>query len=168
MANKTVAEQIAETRKALFDEALLSEQYEELEALQGPDDPTFLEDMVNQFLKDMKLFFNQVGKELEKATLDAQVLGKVLHQIKGCTASIGAKQLYIICNQLREHVHSGEIERCREAFVQMDNQLALLDKRLGVYFELCREVQPEVTDGFPSPSSGGDSVANDGVKGEGK
>ncbi|KAL9662720.1 hypothetical protein QQ045_027553 [Rhodiola kirilowii] len=128
MANKTMAERIAEARKALFDE---------------------------------------IGHQ-DMSTLNTQVLDTVLHQIKGITASIWAKQLYIICNQMREHVHNGEIERCREAFAQMENQIAVLDQRLGVYFELCRQVQPEgLIDGFPSLSSAGESAAKDGVKGKG-
>uniref|UniRef100_A0A7N0UUA7 Histidine-containing phosphotransfer protein n=1 Tax=Kalanchoe fedtschenkoi TaxID=63787 RepID=A0A7N0UUA7_KALFE len=167
MASNGVIEQVFEARKALFDEGLLDEHFEELESVEGPDDATFMEDLVNSFLKDMKHLINLVGQELDQATPDTQALDQLLHQIKGNTASVGAKQLSIICNQMRGHVLNGEIERCKEAQVQLETQRELLDQRFGVYFELRRELLPGiVTDGSPSPRSEVDDAEIDDVKGK--
>ncbi|GFY97086.1 hydroxyproline-rich glycoprotein family protein [Actinidia rufa] len=77
--------QLANMRKALFDQGFLDEQFVQLEELQDDANPNFVEEIVTLFYRDSTRLIHNIEQPLEKSPLDFTKLDSYMHQLKGST-----------------------------------------------------------------------------------
>ncbi|KAK3040969.1 hypothetical protein RJ639_029079, partial [Escallonia herrerae] len=78
--------QIAFTRKCLFDQGYLDEQFIQLEDLQDDANPNFVEEIVTLFYSDSARLIRNIESALESDALDFAKLDRFMHQFKGSTS----------------------------------------------------------------------------------
>ncbi|PSS09765.1 histidine-containing phosphotransfer protein [Actinidia chinensis var. chinensis] len=142
MERSQMYRQLANMRKALFDQGFLDEQFVQLEELQDDANPNFVEEIVTLFYRDSTRLIHNIEQALEKNPLDFTKLDSYMHQFKGSTTSIGAKKVTNECTQFREYCKAGNGEGCKRTFEQLKKEYALLKKKLEAYFQLARQIGP--------------------------
>ncbi|KAG9151002.1 hypothetical protein Leryth_003117 [Lithospermum erythrorhizon] len=133
--------QLANMRKALFDQGYLDEQFVQLEELQDDANPNFVEEVVTLFYRDSARLIQTMEQTLERNPLDFAKLDNNMHQFTGSCSSIGAKKVKHECSQFREYCRQRNGEGCRRTFQQMKKEYAILKKKLEVYFQYVRQVR---------------------------
>ncbi|GFZ04199.1 HPT phosphotransmitter 4 [Actinidia rufa] len=118
MERSQMYRQLANVRKALFDQGFLDEQFVQLEELQDDANPNFVEEIVTLFYRDSIRLIQNIELALEKSPLDFTKLDSCMHQFKGSTTS------------------------CKRTFQQLKKEYAVLKKKLEAYFQLARQIGP--------------------------
>ncbi|PSS07397.1 histidine-containing phosphotransfer protein [Actinidia chinensis var. chinensis] len=142
MERSQMYRQLANVRKALFDQGFLDEQFVQLEELQDDANPNFVEEIVTLFYRDSIRLIQNIELALEKSPLDFTKLDSCMHQFKGSTTSIGAKKVKNECTQFREYCKAGNGEGCKRTYQQLKKEYAVLKKKLEAYFQLARQIGP--------------------------
>ncbi|KAF8393445.1 hypothetical protein HHK36_021689 [Tetracentron sinense] len=145
MESNHLQRQIAYTRKSLFDQGFLDEQFIQLEDLEDDANPNFVEEVVTLFYRDSTRLILNIEQALEKSPLDFTKLDNYMHQFKGSSSSIGARKVKIECTQFREYCKAGNAEGCTRTFQQVKKEHAALRKKLEAYFQLVRQAGPAET-----------------------
>ncbi|WCJ40867.1 Histidine-containing phosphotransfer protein 4 [Euphorbia peplus] len=141
--------QVALTRKALFDQGFLDEQFQQLEELQDDANPNFVEEVVTLYYRDSARLIVNLEQALEKSPLDFNKLDSHMHQFKGSSTSIGAKKVKAESTLFREYCRAGNGEGCIRTFQQLKKEYAMLKRKLESYFQLARQVGPIQTASRP-------------------
>ncbi|TVU04564.1 hypothetical protein EJB05_47679 [Eragrostis curvula] len=81
---------------------LLDESFMALRKLQDAEDPDFVAGVVTNFLNDGDRMFGELTQLLERPFVDLHALYEKLHKFKGCSASVGARQVTLACIQLEQ------------------------------------------------------------------
>ena len=110
-------------------DAVDSERLAELAKLGGEDDPDFLADLVEHFLKDTAQGLNVVMTTFQNNQLEE--MGKAAHRMKGSCSNLGAEQMARLCAQLNKADGSSDrdankliVEKLEEEFQRVKEQLA--------------------------------------------
>ncbi|HVQ39076.1 MAG TPA: PAS domain S-box protein, partial [Pyrinomonadaceae bacterium] len=80
----------------------------ELRALQDEGDPNILAEMIGMYLEDSPGQVIQIREAIERA--DAPGLVKSAHGLKGSCASLGARALWSLCDELEQLGLSGDVQ----------------------------------------------------------
>ncbi|XP_015571692.1 pseudo histidine-containing phosphotransfer protein 2 isoform X3 [Ricinus communis] len=116
-------EQIAKMRQSFFDEGTLDSHYfAQLEQLEGPDNPNFVEEIIT-------LFFRESTKML--ATMETNLIGAI--RIK--------EQVIPMLNNLKEN----NLEGAKASFQGLKVEYDTLKRKLEPYFQLQRQAGPVET-----------------------
>ncbi len=91
---------------------------EELKMLGGEDDPTFLDEVIEQFLQDVPLRIEEIRHALESA--DGQALVLPAHALKGSVCNVGATAVSALSLTLEEAGHSKGMLELRERFTELE------------------------------------------------
>ncbi|KAK8948373.1 Histidine-containing phosphotransfer protein 4 [Platanthera zijinensis] len=134
--------QAAYTRKALFDQGYLDEQFYQLEDLQDDVTPNFVEEVVTLFFKDSSRLLSSIMQDLEKSSPDFQKLDAHMHQFKGSISSIGALKVKNECTLLGEYCSNKNLDGCIKAIHKVKREHAILKQKLEAYFQLLRQIGP--------------------------
>ncbi|PSR91283.1 Histidine-containing phosphotransfer protein [Actinidia chinensis var. chinensis] len=137
--DRNLQRQIAYTRKSLFDQGYLDEQFIQLEDLQDDANPNFVEEIVTLFYSDSARLIRNIEQALENNPTDFDRLDDFMHQFKGSSSSIGAKKVKSECTQFREYCKAGNAEGCIRTFQQVKQEHATLRRKLETYFQLARQ-----------------------------
>ncbi|KAG5537781.1 hypothetical protein RHGRI_025029 [Rhododendron griersonianum] len=121
MERNQMHRQLANMRKALFDQGYLDEQFVQLEELQDDVNPNFVEEIVTLFYRDSTRLILNIEQALEKSSLDFSKLDTYMHQLKGKTT------------------------RCKRTFQQLKKEYSTLKKKLETYFQFARQIGPVET-----------------------
>ncbi|TVU13141.1 hypothetical protein EJB05_40673, partial [Eragrostis curvula] len=89
----------------MYNSGLLDEHFMEMWRLQdGEESPDFIAGLVTTFLTDGDQIFNELAQLLERPFVDLDALSNKLVQLKGCSSSVGARQVRLACVQLFKFV----------------------------------------------------------------
>ncbi|XP_076907297.1 histidine-containing phosphotransfer protein 4-like [Bidens hawaiensis] len=133
---------IANTRKSLFDQGYLDEQFIQLEELQDNSNPNFVEEVVTLFYRDSARFLSNLDQALEKRPLDFNKLDSLMHQFKSSSTSIGAKKVKTECTHFRNYCNARNAEGCKRTFQNVKKEYTTLRKKIEAYFQMSRQVGP--------------------------
>ncbi|KAL2544818.1 Histidine-containing phosphotransfer protein 4 [Forsythia ovata] len=135
--------QAAYTRKTLFDQGYLDEQFIQLEDLQDDANPNFVEEVVKLFYTDSARLIRNIDLALadNSSHFDFEKLDDIMHQFKGSSSSIGAKKIKKECTQFQEYCNAGNLEGCTRTFQQVKQEHATLKRKLESYFQLTRQAR---------------------------
>ncbi|GMQ08525.1 hypothetical protein CsSME_00052212 [Camellia sinensis var. sinensis] len=142
MERSQMHRQLANMRKALFDQGFLDEQFVQLEELQDDANPNFVEEIVTLYYRDSSRSILNIEQALERSPQDFTKLDSYMHQFKGSSSSIGAKKVKHECTQFREYCKEGNGEGCKRTFQQLQKEYSTLKKKLEAYFQLARQIGP--------------------------
>ncbi|KAG9449101.1 hypothetical protein H6P81_009066 [Aristolochia fimbriata] len=134
--------QVANMRKALFDQGFLDEQFVQLEELQDDVNPNFVEEVVTLFYKDSARTMLNIEAALEQRPLDFGKLDACMHTFKGSCSSIGARRMKSECSQFREFCGERNSEGCLKTYQLVKKEHETLRKKLGNYFQMSRQAGP--------------------------
>ncbi|GFZ08586.1 HPT phosphotransmitter 4 [Actinidia rufa] len=98
--DRNLQRQIAYTRKSLFDQGYLDEQFIQLEDLQDDANPNFVEEIVTLFYSDSARLIRNIEQALENNPTDFDRLDDFMHQFKGSSSR------YVDVEHKNIHVHS--------------------------------------------------------------
>ncbi|KAI3727282.1 hypothetical protein L1987_67095 [Smallanthus sonchifolius] len=145
MERNQMHRQIANTRKLMFDQGYLDEQFIQLEELQDGSNPNFVEEVVTLYYRDSARFLSNLDQALEKRPLDFSKLDNLMHQFKGSSTSIGAKKVKTECTHFRNYCNARNAEGCKRTFQNVKKEYTTLRKKLEAYFQMSRQVGPVET-----------------------
>eukprot|EP00257_Ricinus_communis_P014095 XP_015571691.1 pseudo histidine-containing phosphotransfer protein 2 isoform X1 [Ricinus communis] len=140
-------EQIAKMRQSFFDEGTLDSHYfAQLEQLEGPDNPNFVEEIITLFFRESTKMLATMETNLrEKCPVNFIGIDKMLNQIKVNSASIGAirikEQVIPMLNNLKEN----NLEGAKASFQGLKVEYDTLKRKLEPYFQLQRQAGPVET-----------------------
>lgn len=63
---------------------------EELEALEGPEEPTFVKDLMDVYFRDAGKLIDEISATSASETPDFELLKRHAHSLKGISANVGA------------------------------------------------------------------------------
>ncbi|XP_052171398.1 pseudo histidine-containing phosphotransfer protein 5-like isoform X2 [Diospyros lotus] len=118
MEGNHLQRQVAYTRRSLFEQGYLDEQFIQLEDLQDDANPNFVEEIVTLFYTDSARLLRTIEQALEHNPSDFDRLDDYMHQFKGSSS------------------------RCMRTFQQVKQEHATLRRKLETYFQLAREAHP--------------------------
>ncbi|KAJ6914956.1 histidine-containing phosphotransfer protein 4-like [Populus alba x Populus x berolinensis] len=137
---KQLQHQVACTRRSLFDQGYLDDQFIQLEHLQDEANPNFVEEVVRLFYSDsVRLIQNIEQAMINKPNVDFGKLDAYMHQFKGSSSSIGATKVMKECSKFREYCCAANIEGCIKTFQLLKQEHATLRRKLETYFQLVKQ-----------------------------
>ena len=80
---------------------LLDDQFDQLLQLQQEDSPGFLQEIITLFFTDSSSKFAKLDQLLAQQPVSFQEVDQTVHQLKGSSASLGARQVADLCIQVR-------------------------------------------------------------------
>ncbi|TVU05946.1 hypothetical protein EJB05_49132 [Eragrostis curvula] len=113
---------------------LLDESFMVLRRLQDAEDPDFIAGLVTNFLNDSDRMFGELTQLLERPFMDFKALFEKLHELKGCSAGVCARQVKLACIQLEQFI--GVSRR-----TGMSKWVSTLAKGRAAFDEVCSEFQ---------------------------
>ncbi|XP_068643274.1 pseudo histidine-containing phosphotransfer protein 5-like [Aristolochia californica] len=134
--------QVANLRKALFDQGFIDEQFIQLEELQDDVNPNFVEEVVTLFYKASVRTMLNIEAELEQRPLDFTKLDSCMHTFKGSCSSIGARRLKSECSRFRDFCQERNSEGCFKTYQLVKKEHDTLRKKLETYFQMSRQAGP--------------------------
>ncbi|KAM3380168.1 histidine-containing phosphotransfer protein 4-like [Capsicum galapagoense] len=137
--------QVANLRQSLFDQGYVDEQFIELEELQDDATPNFVEEVVSLFYEDSARLIHAIDQSLENHPIDFAKLDNYMYQFKGSSSSIGAKKVKTECTQFMEYCRARNVEGCKRTFQQLKGEYTTLQRKLEIYFQYARQVEPTET-----------------------
>lgn len=97
--------------------------------------PRFMgdENFYKKFLKKFADDFNigELKKELDEADFDASIV--TVHTLKGITANLGIESLYVIANDMLNCLRSGDMEKARVLFFELEDEYKIIAKVIKAY-----------------------------------
>lgn len=120
----------------LIGDGMLDDQFRQLMRLQNESSPDFLTEVVELFFLESKRRLQTFAVMLGEGTPKFADLRQQVLDFKGSTASFGAKLVTDLCDTLRSHCQSCNLEQCKETLAQQEDALAKLEQRMAVFLQL--------------------------------
>ncbi|KAB2026462.1 hypothetical protein E1A91_D06G222800v1 [Gossypium mustelinum] len=136
MESKHVHQQIAAMRQSFFDEEVLDEFFSQLEQLEDQNNPNFVEEVFTMYFRDSTTLLETVEQAMKTISITLAKMDKILHQLKGSSASVGAKKVLNEINKTRQVLEKGNLEGTKAGIWEMRKEYESLKAKLEPYFQL--------------------------------
>lgn len=120
----------------LTQEGVLDDQFSQLLQLQDESNPDFIEEVIILYFDDSASKLQKLVAQLSVARPDFAEVDQTVHQLKGSSASFGARAIARSCVQLREACQHSDLQRCQVLTQQVQGELVKLRSGLQIYREL--------------------------------
>ncbi|OMO58292.1 hypothetical protein COLO4_34753 [Corchorus olitorius] len=155
MESRTLRDQIAAMRQSFFDEGILDSQFTQLEQLEDRDNPNFVEEVLTLYFRDSANLLATVEQTMETEPTDVAKVDRILHQLKGSSASIGANKVRNEVIKTRELWQQGNQEGAKAAFLELRQEHGTFKAKLEPYFQQLRQAGPVQAAMRPQGQQGG-------------
>ena len=91
-----------------------------IRALISPSNPTFLEQLLEQFFEDAVITLNTILQALEAG--DAKALASSAHKLRSSSANLGATRLSELCRILESQGNAGIIPDLNLSKIQLESE----------------------------------------------
>ncbi|XP_050215401.1 pseudo histidine-containing phosphotransfer protein 2-like [Mercurialis annua] len=136
-------EQIAHMRQSFFDEGTLDSNYfVQLEQLEGPDNPTFVEEIITLFYRESMKMIATMENTLEKSPIDFIGINRMLNQIRVNSTSIGALGIKEKAIAMLSCVKENNLEGNKASLQEVKMEYDKFKGKLESYFQLMRQAGP--------------------------
>ncbi|XVE70494.1 hypothetical protein DITRI_Ditri10aG0076800 [Diplodiscus trichospermus] len=139
MESRTLRQQIISMRQSFFDEEILDGQFTQLEQLEDRDNPNFVEEVLTLYFRDSTALLATLEQAMETVPIDFPKVDKMLHQLKGSSASVGANKVRNEINKTRELCQETKVEGAKAAFQELRKEHDTLKAKLEPYFHQLRQ-----------------------------
>ncbi|KAL9230352.1 hypothetical protein vseg_005715 [Gypsophila vaccaria] len=136
MDSRSFQQRIVQTRKSLFEQGYLDEQFVQLEELQDDENPNFVAEIVTSYYSDSARLIQKIDHALTRHPVDFDMLDNYMHQFKGSSSSIGAKKVVQECSHFRDLCAAGNTEGCIKSFQMIKQEHSVLRNKLESYIQL--------------------------------
>eukprot|EP00899_Mesostigma_viride_P000147 jgi/Mesvir1/10132/Mv06764-RA.1 len=136
MSNEDIAAEIRELQDRLMEQGLLDDQFTQLQQLQDDSNPQFVQEVIGLFFDDSTEKLEKLDEILAVDDADFKTVDGVVHQLKGCSASIGAPKVAHACIAFRKFCEEKDVKGCREKLKEVKEEYALVKKNLTKLLEL--------------------------------
>ncbi|XP_017982112.1 PREDICTED: pseudo histidine-containing phosphotransfer protein 2 [Theobroma cacao] len=137
MDSRSLREQIAVMRQSFFDEEILDAQFSQLEELTDKDEPNFVEDVVTMYFRESTdNLIPTIEEHMKSIPIDIPKLDRVMHKLKGSSASIGANKVRNEINNTMALLEERNVEGAKAAFEQVRKEHETLKAKLETYFQV--------------------------------
>ncbi|XP_021277507.1 pseudo histidine-containing phosphotransfer protein 2-like [Herrania umbratica] len=142
MENRSLREQIAAMRQSFLDEEILDTQFIQLEELSDKDEPSIAEEVVTLYFRETTELLPNLEEDMKATPIDFPKLDRILHRLKGNSASIGASKVRNEINKTMALLEEGNVEGAKAAFEQVRKEHDTLKAKLETYFQQLRQAGP--------------------------
>ncbi|XWS72088.1 hypothetical protein CRYUN_Cryun02cG0010600 [Craigia yunnanensis] len=145
MESRPLRQQLAAMRQSFFDEEILDRQFTQLEQLENRGNPNFVDEVLTLYFRDSTALLATVEQTMETVPIDFPKVDKILHKLKGSSASIGANKVRNEITKTREFWQEGNLEGAKAAFQELRKEHDTLKAKLEPYFQQLRQAGPAET-----------------------
>ncbi|XP_057440717.1 histidine-containing phosphotransfer protein 1-like [Lotus japonicus] len=128
--------QLAEYSSSLFQEGFLDEQFYKLRRLEDETNPHFVAEVVTLFFQDAERLVDEMDKALGQENIDFQRVDTPLHQLKGCSSSIGAGRVFKVCVPFKKYCEEKNVEGCLQSLQELKQEYAMVKSKLETLFKM--------------------------------
>ncbi|OMO99026.1 hypothetical protein COLO4_13557 [Corchorus olitorius] len=132
--------QLVDYKASLYNEAILDEQFTQLQELQDENNPDFVVEVVSLFFEDSERLLNELTKALEQQNIDFKRVDAHVHQLKGSSSSIGAQRVQKVCIAFRNCCEEQNVQGCLICLQQVKNEYSLVKTKLETMFKLEQQI----------------------------
>ncbi|XP_050222246.1 histidine-containing phosphotransfer protein 1-like [Mercurialis annua] len=127
-------------------QGILDNHFDQILEIATPENPRFMLEVMMVFLNDADHCVSELNRLLNiEAAVDYGLVINYCHQLKGSTASIGARLVAIACRELRiatNEMATNEMnkDRCLEAFGKLKDAYQILKNSLNIIIQIERTI----------------------------
>uniref|UniRef100_A0ACD6ALA2 Uncharacterized protein n=1 Tax=Avena sativa TaxID=4498 RepID=A0ACD6ALA2_AVESA len=122
----------------LLDAGLLDDNFKQLQEIV---DDKFLVDVITLFCKDGERIIGELAKQLEKTCVDFNKTVDFVHQLRGSSATVGARRVNNNCNQLHEFCREKSRDGCLKTLDALKNNFYDLRSKFQTMIQLEQQGQ---------------------------
>ncbi|KAK9073009.1 hypothetical protein SSX86_007331 [Deinandra increscens subsp. villosa] len=125
---------------SLYNEGYLDDQFTQLQQLQDESNPDFVVEVVSLFFEDSEKLLNNLATALQQKSVDYNQVDSHVHQFKGSSSSIGAKQVTNVCIHFRNFCEAKNLDGCLRCLQQLRHEYILVRTKLEALFRLEQQI----------------------------
>ncbi|KAK1316729.1 Histidine-containing phosphotransfer protein 1 [Acorus calamus] len=125
---------------SMFSKGYLDGQFFQLQKLQGDGGIDFYVELVSVFFQDSEKLINEMGIALDKQPVDFKEIGANAHQLKGSSASMGAKRVSKVCEAFCSLCKEMDKEGCLRCFDQLKHEFPFLKGKVEALLRLVQKI----------------------------
>ncbi|WCJ42562.1 hypothetical protein M5689_023362 [Euphorbia peplus] len=134
--NRLLRHQIANMRQSFFDEGILDRYFVQLEQLEGPDDPDFVEEIFTIFFHDTTIMIGEIEQQLDMDPPNVKRVERLLHHIKINASNLGTIKIKQKVVSMRICLKARNILGAWQEFRLIRDEYETVKMRLQAYFQL--------------------------------
>ncbi|KMZ72423.1 Histidine-containing phosphotransfer protein 5 [Zostera marina] len=134
MDAKLLQRELLELTTRVLEEGVIDKQFLEIQTLRDEDNPNFTDEVVALFFEDAQKLINEITKALEQGQnyVDFGKISADAHQLKGISASVGAKRITDLCIAFRgfcdQLISEGSLQQLHYEFSLTKNKIESIFK----------------------------------------
>ncbi|KMZ63759.1 Histidine-containing phosphotransfer protein 5 [Zostera marina] len=142
MEARLLQRELMELTARVLEEGVLDKQFLEIQTLRDEDNPNFPAEVVALFFEDAQKLINELTKALQQGQnyVDFGKIGADAHQLKGSSASVGAKRITDLCIAFRGFCDQLNVEGCCGCLQQLHYEFSLTKNKLESIFKLEKQI----------------------------
>ncbi|KAI4998811.1 histidine-containing phosphotransfer protein 2-like [Hordeum vulgare subsp. vulgare] len=113
---------------------------ENFQYLQSVEQEGFLAEILNLFFHDADKILNEVVLLLNQPVVNFGRVGALVHQLKGCSSSVGAKKVTLSCIHFRQFYEAESKEGCLMALALVRNEFYDVRNKLQTMMQLEQQI----------------------------
>ncbi|EXC26928.1 Histidine-containing phosphotransfer protein 1 [Morus notabilis] len=121
---------------SMLEEGILDSQFTQLQALQDESNPNFVAEVVTLFINDAQKIINHLNNCMSQEVIDFSEMDPYVHQIKGSSSSIGARNVKLACIDLQQASDAKNKEMCLQALNKISREYCRLEVKLHAIVQL--------------------------------
>ncbi|KAK1277542.1 Histidine-containing phosphotransfer protein 1 [Acorus gramineus] len=129
-----------ELLSSMFTEGYLDEQFIQIQGLQEEGSTDFLVDVMSMFFQDSDKLMNEMNIALDQQFVDFKKIEANAHQLKGSSASMGAKRVKDVCAAFRSLCERMDREGCLMCFHQLKHEFPLVKGKIEALLRLQQQI----------------------------
>ncbi|KAF7051881.1 hypothetical protein CFC21_060071 [Triticum aestivum] len=137
MAAAALKAQLNALLDSMFTTGIVDEAFQHLRSVEQEG---FLAEVVNLFLQDADNILNEVAHLLNQPVVNFGRVGALVHQLKGCSASVGAKKVNLSCTHFRQFYEAQSKEGCLMALDLVRNEFYDVRNKLQTMIQLEQQI----------------------------
>ncbi|VAH96056.1 unnamed protein product [Triticum turgidum subsp. durum] len=137
MSAAALRSQLNEHVSYMYATGILDEYYQQL---QSPQDEGFVPEVINIFLGDADRMLNDITSLLNLPIVDFEMVGELVHQLKACSCSVGARKVNLACEHFRQFYKAKNKEGCLTALNLLRNEFYDVRGRLQAIMQLEQQI----------------------------
>ncbi|KAJ4786391.1 hypothetical protein LUZ62_037637 [Rhynchospora pubera] len=126
---------------SLFDEGILNQQFKELRLLQDENNPTFLFDVVSLFTENARTSINEIRSYCNQPATDYMRIKALLLRLKGSSQSVGAQNVEIACENLRNACDGYDLQNFLSCMEQLNLEFLKFKTKLETLFRMEQQIE---------------------------
>ncbi|PON42836.1 Histidine phosphotransferase [Parasponia andersonii] len=126
--------------QSLIDQDILNSQFTQLQALRDQTNPDFVVKVVDLFCSDAQNIIKILIKHMSQEDTDFHQMDPYVHQLRGCTSSIGAQSMTMACADLCQAFAARNKKICLKVLHKIECEYFTLYDKLRDVVQLEKQI----------------------------